>query len=381
MNSRERDTQALKNKKNELVSNFVGRSNLKATLQTLNTLVPVLLLTAAGVASTSVSYWLTAGIIVLLTLFLLRSFVLLHDCGHNAMFANPKLNSAVGFVFGVFCGMPQYVWSRHHDYHHSTNGNWNKYRGPLAVLSASEYAQLNDKQKRGYARQRRIWMGPLAGFLYFVFNPRFTWIKGSVALIRHMVKRIQQGDARSLSAAAEGFETPYWDNWKEFRHITGNNLVLLTCWTLATLAFGPAFLLVYVTALSLAGASGIILFTVQHNFEGSYASGDEGWDYHTAALEGTSYLKLPRVLHWFTADIGYHHIHHLSARIPNYLLRDCHHAYKDLFRNVPRLTLKDVPRSMQYIIWDEDAQTLITQAQFEERNLNNSVEGAAGSAA
>ena len=377
MDHRTADTQALKLKKSELINSFVARNNRTATWQTLNTLIPVAALTLAAVMASSASWWLSIALMVPLTLFLLRSFVLLHDCGHNAMFSGARTNSIVGFIFGVVCGMPQYVWSRHHDYHHSTNGNWNKYRGPLAVLSTTEYAELNDAQKRGYARQRRIWMGPLAGFLYFVFNPRLTWIKGLIALAKHMKARLKSGEAKSLKQAAEGFETRSWDNWKEFRHITANNIVLLSLWTAMTVWMGPAFLAVYVTALSLAGAAGIILFTVQHNFENTYASGDEGWDYYTAALAGTSYLKLPRVLHWFTADIGYHHIHHLSARIPNYNLRACHHAYKDLFKNVPRLTLKDVPRSMQYIIWDEQQQTLITPAQFEAHRNSEQVLAAA----
>lgn len=364
MHPHEAATQRLKQAKNELIARFVGRRNGVATLQVLNTLLPIVLLTYAAAISCGVSYWLSAGVILLLALFLLRAFVLLHDCGHNAMFSNPKVNAALGFVFGLFCGMPQYVWSRHHDYHHSTNGNWNKYRGPLSVLSSQEYQRLTPQQQTSYARQRSIWMGPLAGFLYFVFNPRFTWLKGVVALVNYMAKRRLSGEAKSFAQAAQGFETRSWDNWKEFRHISANNLVLLGLWTALTILQGPILLLVYVLALSLAGAGGIILFTVQHNFENSYASGDEGWDYYTAALVGTSYLKLPRILHWFTADIGYHHVHHLSARIPNYNLRACHAAYRELFREVPRLTLKDVPRSMQYIIWDETQKTLITAAQF-----------------
>lgn len=359
-------TQNLKNTKNELIADFVDRHNGIASLQTLNTLLPIMLLTYAAVAVSPISYWLSAGIVLLLSLFLLRAFVLLHDCGHNAMFANAKLNSAVGFVFGLFCGMPQYVWSRHHDFHHSTNGNWDKYRGPLSVLSTSQYAQLSPAQRKSYARQRRIWMGPLAGFLYFVFNPRITWLKGLFALVGYAFKRLRSGEARSLPQALEGFTTGYWENWKEFWHITANNVVLLSVWTALTLWQGPALLAVYVIALSLAGAGGIILFTVQHNFEGSHATGNAGWDYYRAALFGTSYLKLPRILHWFTADIGYHHVHHLSARIPNYRLRACHYAYHDLFACVPRLKLQDVPRAMGHIIWDEAQQTLITAAQFVE---------------
>jgi len=349
-------TQALKNKKNELVSNYVERSNRKALTQTLNTLLPICALTYAGVESLAVSYWLTAGIIVLLTLFLLRAFVMLHDCGHNCLYEGPKANSVAGFIFGVVCGVPQYVWSKHHDYHHATNGNWEKYRGPLTVLSTEEYSKLTDKQKRSYARQRKLFMGPLAGFLYFVFNPRFTWLKGSLGLLKHVIK----------GKKASEYTTRYWGNWKEFRHMTGNNLVLLALWAAAAAWFGVAeFAVVFLLALSLAGAAGIILFTVQHNFEDSYASPTEGWDYYTAALAGTSYLKLPRVLNWFTADIGYHHIHHLSARIPNYNLRACHEQYRDLFKGVKRLSLKDVPHSMRFIIWDEQQSTLITPEQYE----------------
>ena len=163
--------------------------------------------------------------------------------------------------------------------------------------------------------------------------------------------------------------------------MTANNLALLSIWTLASMTFGFAeFAAVFIVALSLAGASGIILFTGQHNFENSYASPTEGWDYYQAALAGTSYLKLPRILHWFTADIGYHHIHHLSARIPNYRLRECHEQNRALFESVTRLTLKDVPHSMRYIIWDENNATLKTPEQFEARNAAAAVTEAAQAA-
>ena len=150
--------------------------------------------------------------------------------------------------------------------------------------------------------------------------------------------------------------------------MAANNLVLLPAWLLAASYFGAIeFFTIYVIALSLAGAIGIILFTVQHNFEDSYATGDEGWDYNTAAIEGTSYLDLPRILHWFTADIGYHHIHHLSARIPNYKLRACHEEYEHLFKDVPTIRLKDVLKSFKFILWDEASGRMISVAQYNER--------------
>ena len=107
-----------------------------------------------------------------------------------------------------------------------------------------------------------------------------------------------------------------------------------------------------------------ILFTVQHNFENSYAADTQHWDYFAAAIHGTSFLQLPRWLNWFTADIAYHHIHHLSARIPNYNLVACHNRHKDLFNNVPRLSLFDIPGAFKYVILDEKQQTLITAKQF-----------------
>lgn len=102
-----------------------------------------------------------------------------------------------------------------------------------------------------------------------------------------------------------------------------------------------------------------MLFAVQHNFEQSYASASEGWDFHAAAIEGTSFLALPRWLNWFTANIGYHHIHHPSARIPNYHLAACHTAHVHLFRGVTRITLTQVPRALRCILWDRRARCIV----------------------
>ena len=150
--------------------------------------------------------------------------------------------------------------------------------------------------------------------------------------------------------------------------MAGNNIVLISAIVGASWYFGVIpFFTVYILALSLAGALGIILFTIQHNFEDSYATGDEGWNYNAAAIEGTSYLDLPRVLHWFTADIGYHHVHHLSARIPNYKLRACHKEYQHLFTEVPTIKLKDVAKSFKFILWDETSGRMISVQQYNDR--------------
>ncbi len=140
-----------------------------------------------------------------------------------------------------------------------------------------------------------------------------------------------------------------------------NNVVLMSIWALMSQLIGAAlFFSVYVASTSLAGAAGLVLFTVQHNFERSYASSDEGWDSVEAAIRGTSFLILPRWLNWFTVDIAFHHVHHLSSKIPNYRLVKCHKEFKHLFLNVTRIMLADVPKSLKCILWDTEQRRIIT---------------------
>lgn len=365
----------LKAQKNGLIKEYAVRNNLKAFIQTLTTIVPYFVLFYAAIESQKISYWLSTGLTLLLTLFIIRVFVMLHDCGHNCLYVNPRENKIAGFIFGVLCGVPQYVWSKHHDYHHATNGNWNKYRGPLAVLSVDQYAELNEKGKKSYANNRKLRLAPMAGFLYFIFNPRFTWLKGSIQFALFFIKQKFANFSKPVAEISAEFETNYWATWQEYLHMAANNLVLLPAWVLAASYFGVVeFFTVYIVALSLAGAIGIVLFTVQHNFEESYAASDEDWDYFVAALDGTSFLQLPKFLNWFTADIAFHHIHHLSARIPNYNLVKCHEQYKHLFDRVKRISLNEIPHAFQFIIWDNHTSKIISVAQYEERYGNVEME-------
>lgn len=356
----------LRREKNSLVSRYGDSSNTAASIQLVNTLVPYVILFYLAMESIVVSYWLTAGLTVLLALFTLRLFVLLHDCGHNSLFSSPGLNKTFGFLLGVFCGMPQYVWSSHHAYHHATNGNWNKYRGALCILSTEEFARLSPGQQKTYRYSRNILNAPIAGFLYFVFNPRYTWAVGSLQFIAYVLRNKAAHLDRPLKEIAGQFKTKYWKTSKEYWHMFGNNVVLLSLWAAAILYFGAAtFFTVYIISMSLAGAAGLILFTVQHNFEGSYASDDAHWDYYKAALDGTSYLVLPKILNWFTADIAYHHIHHLSAQIPNYNLARAHRENAHLFEGVRRIKLAEVGDAMRHILWDIAGQRLISLREYQ----------------
>jgi len=345
----------IKEQKRGIVGGYNSPDDLRAFVQVSTTLVPLALLWWAAAWSAGVSLWLTAGVTLAIVLFLVRVFVLMHDCGHASLFRTARLNRAFGFVFGVISGMPQYVWSKHHAYHHATNGNWAKYRGPLVTASIEEYEALTDAGRRRYQRIRNVWLTPVHGFLYVLFFPRYTWLKGSLALLLHLAKG---------KPAAE-FKTPYWATPKEYWHMFWNNVVLLGLWAAMSLAIGPAlFFAVYVSSTSLAGAVGIVVFAVQHNFSHAYASGDEGWDDDVAALEGTSFLVLPRWLNWFTADIAYHHVHHLSAAIPNYRLAECHRRHADLFSGVTRIRLSEIPASFQCNLWDTARRCIVSEAEY-----------------
>jgi omega-6 fatty acid desaturase (delta-12 desaturase) len=316
-------------------------------------------------ATQRISHWYVVAAVPVLCLFTLRVFALMHECGHNSLFRTPQLNRVFGFILGVFSGMPQYVWSRHHSYHHTHNGNWEKYRGPYTTLSVGEYAALTGAQQCLYRWKCSPVLAPLVGFIYLIFNPRYTWLRGSAAFIGHMVgKKIEQPNV-SLKEHRTGFKTRYWQSEKEYWHMFWNNAVLLASWAAMCWLCGAAlFFPVYLVSVSLAGGVGIVLFTVQHNFEHAYASDTASWDYDAGAINGTSFLILPGYLNWFTINIGYHHIHHLSPNIPNYRLVDCHNDNEHLFTEVRRLRLSDVNRALSYILWDTSSHRIISVAEL-----------------
>ena len=358
----------LKLHKRAIIQRYANPDNLTATMQLGTTLGGLGLVWAAAVAVAEIAYWAAFIAIIPMALFTLRVLVLMHECGHGSLFATPWLNRAFGFILGVVSGMPQYVWSQHHDYHHAHNGNWEKYRGPLTTPSVEEFDAMTPAQRKMYLRTRSIALAPLGGFVYLLFNPRFTWMKGTIQLLIHLAKGIAANPRVSLREHAASFQTRYWKTSTEYWHMFWNNVVLVACWVLVTLAVDAGlFFTLYVISVSLAGAAGIMLFTVQHNFEHAYATDTEHWDYDMGALHGTSFLVLPGWLNWFTANIAYHHVHHLSAKIPNYRLAECHAENEALFTEVTRVKLAEIPRALQCLLWDAKAQRIISVSQYENR--------------
>ncbi len=362
-------TATFRDRKRAIIDRHARPDNLSGFAAVATTVLPLAALWLVAVPGATVSYWLAAGVIALMSLFLLRAFVLMHECGHASLFRAARLNKVFGFVFGVLTAMPQYVWSKHHLFHHSTNGNWTSYRGPLSIVTVDEYATMSARRQRRYRSARSIWLAPLAGFDYLFLSPRLNWLRGSVALVVHVLRHKVAQPALSMRAHALSFDTPHWTSWPEYWHMFWNNVALLGLCAVMAWLVGPAlFLVFYIASISLAGGAGIVLFTVQHNFEHSYASGDEDWSSDQAAIEGTSLLVLPPWLNWFTASIGYHHVHHLSARIPFHRLADCHDENRHLFSGVTRIRLAQIPAALKCVLWDTRARRIISVAEHERQS-------------
>ncbi|WP_259720940.1 fatty acid desaturase [Synechococcus sp. CS-1328] len=321
---------------------FTTPSNWIASWQILNTLVPFGLLWWVAVWSLHQAPLLLLPVIALMVLFLARCFSLMHDCGHNALFRSRRVNRAVGFLFGIVCGIPQLPWSRGHAFHHRHNGNWERYQGPSALITTQAYSALSPVQQRWYGRIRHPLMLFPGGFFYLVIKPRVAMLLGLVDLAR-------QGSTR------------HWHSPEEFRDLALNNLAVVCLWIGMGwwIGAGP-FWLIYSPVMACAAAIFICIFFVQHNFPGSYAHVTEGWSEMAGSLEGTSDLELPALFNWFSADIGCHAIHHLSSAIPNYRLRACQQRNQHLLSGVKRLRLGDIPTCFDYILWDPAAERLAT---------------------
>ena len=344
--------------KRDIVDRFATPSNLRGSLQFLSVIAPIAALWFVIRQTWLDSAWLDAVATAALSLFLLRGFVLMHDCGHHSLFRSKSLNRLGGFLLGVLSGLPQQVWAENHRYHHVTNGNWERYRGPLNVASVADYQAMSARDQRRYRRSRDILLAPLAGCLYFLVNPRVTWVRASVHRLRRRLVRTTGIEPRGDVPRAAVSPAHY-------RHMLWNNLLLLAGWGAMAWAVGPLqFLVCYIVSGSLAGGYGLILFTVQHNFEHSYASADAGWDRDEGALHGTSFLVLPRWLNWITADAAYHHVHHLCASVPNYRLAACHKEHEQLFSGVRRVGLFEIPGALKHVLWDMSARRLVSVAEI-----------------
>lgn len=313
----------------EIVRKYQAPSTVRALWQLINSVGGYLATWILICTTLGVSPWLTAALVVLAGGLLVRVFIIFHDCGHGSFFHSHRANTVVGFLTGVLAFTPYTLWRKEHALHHSTASDLDRRGvGDVPTMTVEEYLGASFWKKLGY----RLVRNP---FVLFGIGP----------VVMFMVKH-----RLTLSAAASPSER---------RSVHATNLALLGLITGMSFVLGLIpYLLLQVGVIAVAGSVGTWLFYVQHQFEGVYWERAEEWSFTEAALKGSSFYKLPRVLQWFSGNIGFHHIHHLSSRIPNYNLERCHNA-EPLFQTVPPVTFLASLKAMTYRLWDERAGKLV----------------------
>lgn len=360
---------------------YMESSDRRAIGQMLNTVIPYLLLWGLAVKAAAVSVWLLPPILGLMILFAARCFALMHDCGHYSLFTSKRVNRVVGFMLGALNAIPQYPWSRGHAFHHKTNGDWEQYKGPSALISTEAFAKLTPSGQQRYALLRHPLMLFPGGFFYLVIKPRLALILGIYDFLGHFFTCVKRHSSIDIANIIASYKSRNWYTTAEFWDLLFNNICVVSSWVLLSHFLGAGFFWsVYSIVLTGSAAIFIYIFFVQHNFDGSYAHKTEGWDYLLGAIEGSSYLELPGVLKWFSADIGYHNIHHLSERIPNYHLEACYEKNRHLLTHVKKLRIRDMAGCSDYILWDADSNQLITIEAFHQAVLSKALGTQASSA-
>ncbi|MBK7711659.1 MAG: fatty acid desaturase [Bacteroidales bacterium] len=312
----------------EIISRYNIPDPVKSWWQIINSLGSYILLWVIMVKTIDISYWLTLGLSVFAAGFMVRTFIIFHDCGHGSFFKSAKLNRIVGIVTGFVVFTPFHKWTHDHKVHHQTVGNLDKRGiGDVKTLTVEEYSSLGRWQKLGYRLYRNpFFLFGIAPILLFTIQHRFT--------------------KKTMT-------------FREKMYVHMTNLALITAVTLLIMAIGwKTYLLIQLPILYIATVHGVWLFYVQHQYRHVKWTESEGWDYKTIALNGSSLFKLPRLLNWFTGSIGYHHIHHLSPLIPNYNLVRCHKE-NAIFQEVKPLTFFSAFESLFLRLWDEKRQMLI----------------------
>ena len=316
----------------EILAPYARASMPRALACLATSLVPYLAITALMYVALSVSTLLAVALVLPAGGFLVRTFIVFHDCTHGSFLPSRRANRWVGVFCGVLVYTPFHSWRHEHAVHHATAGDLDRRgMGDVDTLTVAEYLAGSRGQRLGYRLMRNpfvlLGLGPLWAM---ILEPRLV---------------------------------PRWARKRFGRKILATDLALVALWAGLIALFGwQAVLLVQLAPALLAGAVGIWLFYVQHQFEGVYWERSEHWSYAASALQGSSYLRLPKVLQFFTGNIGLHHVHHLHARIPNYNLQRAHDE-NAIFKDAHQLGAWEAVLALRLKLYDERSGRLVTFAQ------------------
>jgi omega-6 fatty acid desaturase (delta-12 desaturase) len=310
-----------------VVAKYAFPSTLRSIWQVLNSVIPFIGLWYVMYRSLEIGYWLTLLLAVPTAGFMVRVFIIFHDCTHCSFFKSIKANDRLGLMLGVLVLTPYYAWKHEHAIHHATAGDLDRRGvGDVLTLTVAEYLALPWWKKIGYRVMRNpLVLFTVGSFIVFVFTHRFVGTRAGK---------------------------------RERSSVVWTNIALLAVigWIILQIGW-QALLLVEVPVLLLATSAGVWLFYVQHNFDGTYWERHDKWEFFKAGIDGSSFYKLPAILNWFTGNIGFHHIHHLSPKIPNYKLPKCHKE-NPIFQVRP-LTIGKSLKSLFFRLWDEEQKMLV----------------------
>ncbi len=315
---------------NRILEPYVGADTRKSVAQLITSVLPFIALWWLALRSLEIGYWLTLLVTIPTAGFMMRMFMIQHDCGHGSFFRSRAARDWVGRCIGVVLLTPYDYWKRTHAYHHAHSGDLDfRGFGDVDTFTVREYLSWPARQRFLY----RLYRHPLvlfgvAPFFLFIIKHRFPW-----------------DIPKDWKQAWAGV---WWTNLA----IAG--VVVAMSWIVGL----ERFLLVQVPITLLASTTGVWMFYVQHQYEDTYWQWHGQWDYYDASLYGSSYLVLPKPLQWLTASIGVHHVHHMSARIPNYKLQQVHDENPE-FHVVARVRFMDTLKLINLALWDEENRKLI----------------------
>lgn len=301
----------------------------KSIWQMLNTLVPYAVIWFLLVQSLQYPYWVTLLLTLPASGLLIRAFIIFHDCGHGSYFQSKSANNIVGKFLGILTFTPFSSWNNTHRIHHATSGNLDQRGvGDVWTLTLEEYIARSPRDRFLY----RMYRHP---FVMFILGPIY------MVIFRNRLTTKKMSSQERVNVYITNFG------------------ILVTATVLSLIIGVKAYLLIQLPIVLIAHTLGIWLFYVQHQYDDVFWERSQQWDYKSAAIEGSSFLKLPLILQWFTGSIGFHHVHHLSSKIPNYNLARCHYE-NEIFRQVKPITILSSFKTLNLRLWDETSRQMIS---------------------